>query len=186
MSRDLESRAARVFRVWPANFPGQGDHLGILLKTVNSDSLGLRSAGTGAPREAEVAGFSCKALEDVRPHPAAQGAGRGGLGVARWAPTEGRGREAEAAGSLGRGEALRPGDAGDGCEHHGRRRLKGERGGPRIGGECAPAQRWLDRTGSWAPGCKCIPPGPVHAKRGRKNASSLQCLLSTHELSQGH
>lgn len=44
----------------------------------------------------------------------------------------------------------------------------------------------LDRTGSWAPGCKGIPPGPVHAKRGRKNASSLQCLLSTHELSQGH
>ena len=85
-----------MFRVWPANFPGQGDHLGILPKSVNSDSSGLTSAGPEAPREAEAAGFPWKALGDVRPHPAAQGAGRGGLGVARWAPTEGRGREAEA------------------------------------------------------------------------------------------
>nr|XP_042097290.1 translation initiation factor IF-2-like [Ovis aries] len=166
-------------------FSGAGDHLGILLKTVNSDS-----AGPGAPREAEAAGFPWKALGDVlRPHPAARPAserGARGLGVARWAPTEGSGREAEAAGRPGRGEALRPGDAGDGREHHGSRRLKGERGGPRIGGECAPGLRSLDRTGSWAPGCKCIPPGPVPAKRGRENASSLHRLLSTHELSQGH
>lgn len=110
-----------------------------------------------------------------------QSAGQRGLRVARWAPTEGRGREAEAAGRPGRGEALRPGDAGDGCEHHGRRRLNGERGGTRIGGECAAGLRSLDQTGSWAPGCKCISPGPVHEKQGRKNASRLQCLLSTHE-----
>ena len=102
-SRDRESRAARVFRVWPANFPGQGDHLGILLKTVNSDSSGLRSAGPEAPRGAEAAGFPWKALGDVRPHPAAQGAGRRARG-----PGGRRVGSDRREGKGGRGEALRP------------------------------------------------------------------------------
>ena len=94
--------------------------------------------------------------------------GAGGLKVAMWAPTEVRGREAEAAGRPGRGEALRPGDAGGGCEHPGRRRLNGERGGARIGGECAAGLRSRDRTGSWAPGCKCISPGRYTRNREGK------------------
>lgn len=37
-----------------------------------------------------------------------------------------------------------------------------------------------DRTGSRAPGCKCIPPGAGTRRNGEgKNASSLQCLLHT-------
>ena len=76
------------------NFPGQGDHLGILLKAVNSDPSGLRSAGPGAPREAEAAGLPWKVLgmffARIQRPVLRQSAGRGGLKVAMWAPTEGR------------------------------------------------------------------------------------------------
>ena len=82
-----------------ANFPGRGDHLGILLKAVNSDPSGLRSAGPGAPREAEAAGRPWKVLgmffARIQRPVLRQSTGRGGLKVAMWAPTEGRLRRLE-------------------------------------------------------------------------------------------
>lgn len=150
-----------------ANFPGGGSP-GDLAKNREFDSCGPRSSagGRGGGLPVEGAG-GCSSPASCGPSCVrARGRGSGGRQVGSGQKgAGGRLRRLKA-----RAEARRFGLETLRWTRAPRKRQapEGERGGPRIGGECAPGLRSLDRTGSWAPGCKCIPSGPVPAKRGRE------------------